>query len=343
MTNLPKPWLALAALYMTGCAATAQIAPYPTVSVQPRVETDPMEGEGDKADDPALWFNKADPARSLLLGTNKDEGLYVYGLDGTERQRLLVGQVNNVDVRGDLAAASNDELNAISWFTIDSDVSPIVQHWGDSPVTRDEPYGICLGVLDGVATAAVTYKDGAIELWALTSSSASAPSASLVYSVQLPSQLEGCVFDEAFGRLFVGEEAFGIWVINLNDADAPPGMVDAIARGNGLVEDVEGISLYKSSDGGGYLVASAQAADRFVVYDRQPPYTARGAFGIAANPQLDIDAVSHTDGLDVSSVSLPAYPAGVVIVQDDGNPQSGVNQNFKLVDWREIRSALQLR
>ncbi|MEO1101243.1 MAG: phytase, partial [Pseudomonadota bacterium] len=39
-------------------------------------------------------------AASLILGTNKDEGLHVYNLAGEELQFLDVGMLNNVDVRG---------------------------------------------------------------------------------------------------------------------------------------------------------------------------------------------------------------------------------------------------
>ena len=55
-----------------------------------------------------------------------------------------------------------------------------------------------------------------------------------------------------------------------------------------------------------------------------------------------IDAVTHTDGLDVNSAPLPGFPNGIVVVQDDGNPESGVDQNFKLVDWTLIKIALGL-
>ena len=55
-----------------------------------------------------------------------------------------------------------------------------------------------------------------------------------------------------------------------------------------------------------------------------------------------VDAVSHTDGLDVSSAALPGYPRGIVIVQDDANPVSEVDQNFKVVDWAKVEAALGL-
>src|SRR5262245_51626390 len=110
-----KHFAAIALLGLAGCATDSIVA----TPVPASLETQPMGGAGDRADDPALWFNTADPARSLILATNKDEGVYIYGLDGVERQKLPVGLSNNVDVRGNLAVASNDGVNALSWFRVD--------------------------------------------------------------------------------------------------------------------------------------------------------------------------------------------------------------------------------
>ena len=55
-----------------------------------------------------------------------------------------------------------------------------------------------------------------------------------------------------------------------------------------------------------------------------------------------VDAVTHTDGLDVSSAALPSYPRGILVVQDDGNPVSEKDQNFKIVDWATVEAALEL-
>ena len=65
-------------------------------------------------------------------------------------------------------------------------------------------------------------------------------------------------------------------------------------------------------------------------------------FTVTASADGSIDAVTHTDGLDVNSAPLPGFPNGLLVVQDDGNPDSGVDQNFKLVDWTLIRDALGL-
>jgi 3-phytase len=338
-----KPTFWLAALApLAACATAPAVYTGPVATVLAMNETAPMNGEGDLADDPAIWINTADPASSLILATNKDEGIYVYALDGGELQEIPVGQVNNVDLRGNIAVASNDSENVISWFNIDPD-SLTVSHIGNSPTNKDEPYGICAGMTGETYRVAITYKDGTIQLWSTSWETVDTLAPTLDRVVKVPTQIEGCVFDDANARLFIDEEDFGIWAVDLNDANAKPVVVDTIAAGNGLVADVEGISLWTGADdSSGYLVASAQKADRYVVYDRVPPYAPRGVFTIGDNEAIGIDGVSHTDGLDITSAPLPGLPMGLMVTQDDANPVSEYEQNFKMVDWSVIAEALGL-
>jgi 3-phytase len=303
-------------------------------------ETDPMTGMGDRADDPALWVHPGDVSKSLILGTNKDEGLHVYNLSGAELQFLDVGQVNNVDVRGNVAAASNDEFNTITMFSIDADTGEVT-HTGDVPTGKEEPYGICMGEVDNTVLIMPTYKDGSIQIWASTDGGIT-----LQRTVQIGQfgqlQLEGCVVDDGAGLAFIGEEEHGIWKLDLRQPDSTPEIVDTIEAGNGLVADVEGLSLWVGEGTDGYLVASAQAANRFVVYDRAYPHAPRGVFTVTESDDGSVDAVTHTDGLHVSSAALPGYPRGIVIVQDDANPTPELDQNFKIADWADIEAALGL-
>ncbi|MEL6238776.1 MAG: phytase, partial [Pseudomonadota bacterium] len=49
----------------------------PAVTVTARAETAPVGTVNeDAADDPAIWRNAADPAKSLIVGTDKKGGLY---------------------------------------------------------------------------------------------------------------------------------------------------------------------------------------------------------------------------------------------------------------------------
>lgn len=326
---------------VSACATPPEVLPFEIQSIPATVETAPMIGVGDRADDPAIWVSDSSDQASLILGTNKDEGLHVYALDGTELQFLDVGAINNVDIRGRFAVASNDETGALSWFVITRKTAAPVLHIGDTQVQKAEPYGVCLGQDEIGLIAAITYKDGLVQFWRGDQSKDADISATLESTVQLPSQLEGCAFDETQDLIFIGEEAFGLYAYAYRDGTAKPQIVDSIAASNGLVADVEGISIYYEPNGG-YIVASAQEADRFVVYDRLPPHAPRGIFTVSENENGSIDAVSHTDGLDVVSSPLPGFPNGLLVVQDDGNPASGIDQNFKLVDWSAIKAALSL-
>lgn len=327
-------------LTATACTTAPEVLPFDVMPVPAMAETDGMPEIDDAADDPAIWVNKANPEQSLILGTNKETGLYVYNLDGDTLQFLPVGRLNNIDVRENLAVGSNDEVNGLSWFTIDTDTAAVT-HIGDTPVDQVEPYGVCAGLMDGVFMASPTYKDGKIEIWTTPVTLDREIAPTLIRTLQLPSQLEGCVYHEPSARLFIGEEGNGIWVLDLTDPAAEPTVFDSIAAGNGLVADVEGLSIWDRGEGDAYLVASAQSKDRFVVYNLTTDLPV-GIFTVTESADTTIDAVTHTDGLDVNAAALPGFPRGLVVVQDDGNPRSGHNQNFKLVDWASVEQALQI-
>lgn len=331
-----KSHAALSLLLLAGACATDNVV---ARVVRAAVETVGMGSTGDAADDPAVWVHPTNAAQSLILGTNKDVGVHVYGLDGSEKQRLPVGLSNNVDLRGNLAVASNDGVNALSWFRIDP-VTAMVTHAGDTKLASIEPYGVCIGRIQGNLNAVVTYKDGLVEFWRVTDTGAGPVQISERRTIKLGSQIEGCVIDDDGGRLFVGEENVGLWVVDLLSEDMIPHSIDKAGSGTGLVADVEGVSLYLKADGAGYLVASAQGADRYVIYDRKPPHAALGVFKIGPSADGKVDGTSVTDGLDASSAPLPGFPAGVLVVQDDANPIAEIDQNFKIVDWREIERVL---
>lgn len=331
---------AASAVTLAACVTATEVLPFEVQPVLASAETDGMPETGDRADDPAIWVNAANPEGSLILGTNKETGLYVYGLDGKTRQFLPVGRLNNIDLRQNLAVGSNDEVNGLSWFAIDAETSK-VSHLGDTPVQPPEPYGVCAGLMDGTFMASPTYKDGTVEIWTTSIKVDEMVSPRLSRTFKLPGQLEGCVYHEASERLFIGEEERGIWVLDLSDPVAEPELFDTIAAGNGLVADVEGLSIWDNRQETDWLVASAQAKDRFVVYNLTTNAPV-GIFSVNGSEDATIDAVTHTDGLDVVAAALPNYPRGLLVVQDDGNPNPEQDQNFKLVDWAEVEAALGL-
>jgi 3-phytase len=322
-------------------------------NIEPLAETDPVDDAGDAADDPAIWVHPRDPALSLILGAQKQRGLYVYDLDGRTLQVAADGRMNNVDLRYgfaldgrriDIVAASNRDDNSISLYSIDSRSRRLSPRLASIPTGLDEVYGLCMyhSRLTGAFHVFVNDTDGRMQQWQLEGSGAT-PAARLVREFRLDSQPEGCVADDETGALYVGEEAAAVWkyLAEPDGGDART-EVDNTRDGN-LVADVEGISLYLAPDGGGWLVVSCQGDNLYAVYRRDGDNAFAGYFRVVANAALGIDGASETDGLDVTSASLgPRFPAGLFVAQDGRNVMPAQRQNFKLVSWADIATALTL-
>lgn len=322
-----------------GCMSTGPSAP----SVFATVETAPVETADDAADDPAVWVNAADPAGSLILGTDKKAGLYVYDLSGAVKQFLNAGQLNNIDLRqnvafggwsGDIAAASNRTDNSVTLFTIAADGA--VTESGAFPSLLGEPYGLCMGLLAGSVYVFVPYKTGDMIAYRLEGPGGGEETARL----KLQSQLEGCVFDDEAGVLYVGEENKGVWKTSFDGASfSAPALVDKIGGASGIAADVEGLALYKTGAETGYLIASSQGNNSYAVYRREGDNDFVTRFAIA--PGETIDGAEGTDGVEAVSANLgPAFPQGLFIAQDGFNAPKGSAQNFKIVDWRDVQAVI---
>src|SRR4051812_9515268 len=92
----------LCALHSCQSVPGTAVASHPdSVSViKPLYITDTVVND---TDDPAVWINHADPAGSLIIGTDKDSsgGLYVFDLKGKMiHEKVVKGlrRPNNVDV-----------------------------------------------------------------------------------------------------------------------------------------------------------------------------------------------------------------------------------------------------
>jgi 3-phytase len=137
------------------------------------------------------------------------------------------------------------------------------------------------------------------------------------------------------GCVYIGEEEVGLWKYNAAP-DASPSdrtIIDTMAPQGHLSRDIEGLAIFYGPYGSGYLIASSQGNDEFLVYEREGDNAYVGSFRIGRG--VGIDEVTHTDGIDVSSVSFSeTFASGVFVAQDDENP--GSTQNFKLVPWEAI-------
>ena len=335
--------------------ATREFVAYIDMAVVPvitaRAETAPVESTEDAADDPAIWIHPTNPEKSLLLGTDKKAGLAIYDFSGNLLQFVPAGLPNNVDLRqnlevgtwhGDLAVTSNRADNSVTLFSVDETGAHLM---GAFPVD-EEPYGICIGKVESVATVFVTYKTGIVKAHQFESI-LPAVVAREVGSLRFSSQLEGCVHQDNSSVLFVGEENKAIWRVKtiVGSTEFEFGVanqVDIVGNATGLVSDVEGVALY---DNGlqQYLIASSQGNDSYAVYRGIPPHAFLGRFRIGTDPSSGIDGSQETDGLAASGQPLgEKYPDGVLVVQDGFNAPAGSTQNFKIIDWRDVTRALRL-
>jgi 3-phytase len=319
---------------------------------QAALETEPVASRGDAADDPAIWVNPADPAVSLVIGTDKSRGLNVYRLDGTLVQSLPDGRMNNVDLRDGFAlgerrvtvvAASDRDRDAVALYLVAPDTQTLVGI-GDGVLATGltRIYGLCMYAepASGRQFVFVNDKDGRYQQHELEARPGGRIGLRLVREFRLARQPEGCAADDELGWLYVGEEATGFYRLSAApDAAVTLDRVDRTGSGR-LVADVEGISIYRASGGEGYLLVSSQGDDAYAVYRRRPPNEYVGRFRIGDGA---VDGVTSTDGIDVTSRPLPApFTEGLLVVQDDRNTSPRAPQNFKLVPWNEVRRALAL-
>jgi 3-phytase len=324
------------------------------VGVAPTLETEPVPYDGDAADDPAIWIHPTDPNLSTIIGTDKQGGLAVYDLDGNEIQYLSLGKTNNVDVRYnfplgettvDIVAATKSDDNTILLFGVNPETRQLEDIAAGIIETNIAPLrGLCMyhswtsGKYYVIVT---TYERGDVQQWELSDDGSGRVNATLVRSFALGSNVEGCVADDELSHLYLGQEEHGIWKYGAEPLDGEMReLIDTTDDEGNLVPEVEGLSLYLMPDYEGYLIASSQGSDEFVVYGRKDG-NYLGTFTII--PNATIDGVTHTDGLDVTSAALgERFPNGMFVAQDHENTLPEAYQNFKLVSWSTIAGALNL-
>ena len=296
------------------------------------------------ADDPALWADPRDPSRAVLFGTDKTDGLYVHDMDGKVRQFLPDGPLNNVDLRPGftvdgkdyvLVTATERKNFTLIAYLFDPDTFE-TRRYGVLPLEMGEPYGYCMGKLGSDFYLIPNNKAGEIRAWRLTNGAPLAE-AKVAHTFKVRSQPEGCVVDDQTGRLYLGEEDVAIWRFDMKPGAGTDGIKVAAIDGERLTADVEGMSIMRDR-GTNYLVASSQGDATYPVWRIEgDSYTYVGRFAVEGGA---IDNVTGTDGLDAWSGSIGPFPEGALAMHDtdDGAGQ----QNFKIVDWREVRRALVL-
>ena len=307
-------------------------------------ETQPVSSIGDAADDPAIWFNQANPTQSLIFGTDKRKGIHVYDIYGKELSFSELGATNNIDLRvidkNVHIVISNRSSSTLGyWIFPESD---LFNYFSDHPTdafTEDiihshlqanmNVYGVCMGFVNGLPFAALTEEEGpTVQMWDLTSKEVTGEINIIVDEEDAPksgNEAEGCVFDDENSRLLISREGSKGY-LKAYDSDTLELIKIVDSRDGNIIGDPEGVAIYKTSDTDGYIMLSSQGGNEFNLYDRK---------SLDFVSKFKINAVQDTDGLDVTNGTVKGiFPNGFLVVQDGINLPS--NQNFKVVSMEEV-------
>ncbi|MFF5445786.1 phytase [Streptomyces sp. NPDC012888] len=399
------------------------------VAETPALHDDEAGGNAD-ADDPAIWRNPADPARSLVVATAKEGGLRVYDLRARQVQSVAApaapgpdhapGRFNNVDLlqglrlpagRSDIAVVSDRGNDRLRFYRIDpsrpggpltdvTDPAAARIFSADQAETDEQRTAYGLATWSDRATgrsyALVSRRSTtAVALLEIKTTAAGTVRYDLVRRIELPSaftmpdggrwtpcgepgelpQVEGMVVDPDDGTLYAGQEDVGIWRMRA-DLTGTPVLIDRVREygvpatydetteectpgrdpgfgGEHLSADVEGLTIYREDDGDGYLMASSQGDDTFVLYDRETDEgnEHEGGFRITDGRPGAPDGVQECDGAAVLNAPLgPLFPRGLLVVQDgrntpavpDGEGGERDDTDFKFVDLGALEDAADL-
>ncbi len=348
MHRLPFSLVCVSALSLAAVTACSRVAPDTDAQdtpIAPRVVTQALPHD---TDDPAIWINRANPAASLVLGTDKDTagGLYAFDLAGK-----IVGSVtglkrpNNVDLAYgltlggqpvDIAVVTEREERRLRVFRL-PDLAPLDN--GDLIVFDGDaaraPMGIALYTrpADHAIFAIVGGKSGPADgyLWQYRLEDDGHGKVKITkvrafgrYSGK--KEIEAIAVDNELGYVYYSDEQYGVHKYAADPAAPDAGTELALFGTTGFASDLEGISIYKVADGTGYLIVSNQQADTFRLFRREGepgrPHDHRLVTAVRLSTR-------ESDGSEVTNVALPGFPDGLFVAMS-------TDRTFHYYAWQDI-------
>ncbi|MCY1021215.1 myxosortase-dependent phytase-like phosphatase [Pyxidicoccus sp. MSG2] len=341
MTN-PFP-LALAALL-----ASATVSAQP-VSVVPVRETQPNPAvTGGALRDVALWVNPADGGASLLLTAydNANAGLVTFGMDGAQQEAELDGPVQGVAVHDDfplaggsrtLVVAASTTFNGLVAYRLDPGGAERVVRIGIAGFLTGTQYStvaLYRSPTSGRFYVFAGTAGGRLEQFELTGADGGVTGLPARVLATAGGGIAGVVADEETGRLFVTEEGQGLWRYSA-EADGGQTRLKVASVGAALNTDVGRVSLYRASNGEGYILVADTASGAFAVFERRSESLV-GSFQVVASDG-GIDAVVAPVALAVASRPVgPDFPDGLFVAHDGVETPA---ENLKLVSWPAVANA----
>lgn len=313
--------------------------------VQPTVITEQVNFD---TDDPAIWINPQDASQSLIIGTDKETegGLFVYDLNGKIVNKVPgLKRPNNVDVeygfnfqgkKIDIAVTTERQQNKIRIYEVPSmeEIGAISVFEGE---TDRDPMGISIyknpQTEEIFAIVGRKFGPAGTYLWQYKLSENNGKVTGEVVrkfgNFSGKKEIESIAVDDELGFIYYSDEGFGV---RKYYADPAKGNQELVLFGQkDFKEDVEGISIYDTGNGKGYILISNQQADTFNVYRREGNNgNANQHYRIAEIPV----STKESDGSEVVNVNLgPKFPNGVFVAMTNGKV-------FHYYDWREFQKII---
>ena len=303
---------------------------------------------GAQAHDIAFWNGRettfAGVRTSELMILSGSAGLDVLSGDGRPLQQIALPHLGDLDVavlpteesRFTVLGASygaRGEEGAVL-FRFDDVRGGEFVRWGTLRTDIPGPTGFCMRQWRGQVAAVVTGSRGEVRILVISEGPEGQIVSRELRRFQLGSGVSGCAIDPDAGRLYLTEASRGLWSHPLDPESPQPPVLIQAADGQRLRAPVEGAALL--DDRGRYLVVSSSGDSSIAVWRISSEPQWLGRFVIPAG---QVDEVSRTTGLDAYGGAFGDFPRGLVAVQDSTNHGG---QNFKLVDWGEVRLALGL-
>lgn len=301
------------------------------ILIQPSVSTQQVEGD---PDDIAVWVDRTDPSKSVVIGTDKKNALYGFDLQG----RILwtfrdIVHPNNVDIRQgvsigdrkvDIAVATERERHRLRIFEIrDGGIRDISGH---TATFEGEPGAAaeCMGIglyksrRTGETYAFVSRKkslaNGYVWQYKLVPGANGTIDLVKVREIghHVPTEVEAIVADDELGFVYFAEEEIGI---HKHYAEpSRPSQRLALLGTSGYSGEREGLALVAKSGSGGYL-ASCDQIPGGSIYNFYP------RSGSQTLPQWKVlhrflGISDSTDGIEIVSEPMPGFPNGMLIAMN---------------------------
>ena len=328
--SINKHTFLLKTILATGFTTACLIAGSPDHPLKPEVITEKVNHD---TDDPAIWINVKNPAKSIVFGTDKDANgaIYAFDMEGNILEDKIIPNINrpnNIDLemnvnfglnKIDLIAFTERGRRKLRVYSV-PDMKELdnggFDVFGDSQTPEyNMPMGIAL------------YKNPTNDsLYAFLSRKSGPTDGTYIWQYALydengkmscrlrrklgnftgKKEIEAVAVDDELGFVYYSDEGYGI---RKYYADPSKGNKELNVFGRDLFkDDIEGIAIVQHGEGSGYIVVSDQQASAVQIFSRDDNKYLR---------TVNYSA-TETDGLEVSTVKFGRkFPKGVLVAMSD--------------------------